>query len=54
MNIVAAVLGAMGTESPYAESKPLVVEKLQPRSTRARARFSSASKPRACATPTSR
>ena len=29
MNITAAVLGAMGTESPYAESKPLVIEKLQ-------------------------
>ena len=29
MNITAAVLGAMGAESPYAESKPLVIEKLQ-------------------------
>ena len=28
MNIAAAVLGTVGTESPYAESKPLVVEKL--------------------------
>ena len=29
MNITAAVLGAMGAESPYAESEPLVIEKLQ-------------------------
>jgi alcohol dehydrogenase len=29
MNITAAVLGTMGAESPYAESEPLVIEKLQ-------------------------
>ena len=29
MNITAAVLGAMGAESPYAKSEPLVIEKLQ-------------------------
>ncbi len=28
MNIAAAVLGAMGTQSPYAKSKPLAIEKL--------------------------
>ena len=53
MNIKAAVLNAMGAESPYAASKPLAIENSNS-TRRGRARCWCGSKPRACATPTCR